>query len=327
RETGDSSVFAGIAQDSIVMNLDDLICTGAIENILISSTVNRNARNFPGEALADLIQGNEAFLHKMRALGVGITSGGGETADVGDLTGTVTVDSCAVCVLDRADVIDNHRIEPGLSIVGLASFGQASYEDSENSGIGSNGLTSARHDMLCSDYRKSYPETWDSNTDEALLYCGPYRMNDGLPGSSLSVGQALLSPTRTYAPIVSKLLKGHRDIIKGMVHCSGGGQTKCLRFGNGVHYLKDNLFPTPPLFSAIQKASGTTPKEMYQVYNMGHRLEVYCPDSAVKEVIETAHSFEVDAQIIGRTLASARPDQSNHISIQTSEQNLEYGFQ
>ncbi|MEM7672087.1 MAG: AIR synthase-related protein [Verrucomicrobiota bacterium] len=327
RETGDSSVFAGIAQDSIVMNLDDLICTGAIENILISSTVNRNARNFPGEALAALIQGNEAFLKNMRALGVGITSGGGETADVGDLTGTVTVDSCAACVLDRADIIDNHRIEPGLSIVGLASFGQASYEDSENSGIGSNGLTSARHDMLCGDYRKSYPETWDPNTNEALLYCGPYRMEDELPGSSLSVGQALLSPTRTYAPIVSKLLKGHRDIIKGMVHCSGGGQTKCLRFGNGVHYVKDNLFPTPPLFSAIQTASGTTSKEMYQVYNMGHRLEVYCPDSTVKEVIETAQSFGVDAQVIGKTLASARPNRSNHISIQASEQNLEYGFQ
>ncbi|MGB0370763.1 MAG: AIR synthase-related protein [Opitutales bacterium] len=327
RETGDPSVFAGIAQDSIVMNLDDLICTGAIKNILISSTVNRNARNFPGEALGALIKGNESFLSEMRNLGVGITSGGGETADVGDLTGTVTVDSCAVCVMDRSDIIDNHQIEPGLAIVGLASFGKANYESAENSGIGSNGLTSARHDMLCSHYRETYPETWDSNTDPALLYCGPYRMEDPLPGSELSVGQALLSPTRTYAPIVSKLLQDNREAIKGMVHCSGGGQTKCLRFGNGVHYLKDNLFPTPPLFSAIQKASGTSDQEMYQVYNMGHRLEIYCPESAAKGIIETAQSFGVDAQIIGKTVASGRTDGSNHVSIQHSEQILEYGFQ
>lgn len=326
RETGDASVFAGISQDSIVMNLDDLICAGATQNILISSTVNRNARNFPGEALAALIQGNEAFLAKMRALGVGITSGGGETADVGDLTGTVTVDSCAVCVMDRDDVVDNHRIEPGLAIVGLASFGKANYEDFENSGIGSNGLTSARHDMLSSYYRETYPETWDSNTDPSLIYCGPYRMDDALPSSDLSIGQALLSPTRTYAPIVSKLLKNHKDAVKGMVHCSGGGQTKCLRFGNGVHYLKDNLFPTPPLFAAIQEASGTAWSEMYQVYNMGHRLEVYCPQDAAEGIIDLAQSFGVDARIIGKTLSSQRPDGANHVTVKNLGKTLEYGI-
>lgn len=327
RETGDPSVFAGISQDSIVMNLDDLICAGATQNILISSTVNRNARNFPGDALAALIEGNESFLNKMRDLGVGITSGGGETADVGDLTGTVTVDSCAVCVMDRKDVIDNHRIEPGLAIVGMASYGKATYEDFENSGIGSNGLTSARHDMLCSHYRESYPETWDKNTDPALIYCGPYRLDDALPGSSLSVGEALLSPTRTYAPIVSKLLSEQRDAIFGMVHCSGGAQTKCLRFGKGVHFLKNNLFPTPPLFDAIRKASETTWHEMYQVYNMGHRLEVYCPKDAAQSVIETAQAFGVDAQIVGETLPSQSANGTNHVTLEAEGQSLQYGFQ
>lgn len=327
RETGDPSVFAGIAQDSIVMNLDDLICAGATENILISSTVNRNARNFPGDALAALIKGNESFLESMRSLGIGIHSGGGETADVGDLTGTVTVDSCAVCIMDRDAIIDNHRIQPGLSIVGLSSTGKASYETAENSGIGSNGLTSARHDMLCSHYRETYPETWDSNTDPSLIYCGPYRLDDALPGSEMSVGDALLSPTRTYAPVIAKLLSEHRSDIHGIVHCSGGGQTKCLRFGKGVHFLKNKLFPTPPLFSEIQKASGTSLSEMYQVYNMGHRMEVYCPDSLVAQVIATAESFGIEAQVVGQTLASQRPDGSNHITVESGGQTLEYGFQ
>ncbi|MCH2155906.1 MAG: AIR synthase-related protein [Opitutales bacterium] len=315
RETGDPSAFAGIAQDSIVMNLDDLICAGAVDNILFSSTVNRNARNFPGEALAALIEGNEAFLQKMRDLGVGIHSGGGETADVGDLTGTVTVDSCAVCILDRDKVVDNDEIRPGLAIVGLASGGQASYEDSENSGIGSNGLTSARHDLLNGYYRETYPETWDPNTDSEFVYCGPHSLNDPLPDSTQTVGQALLSPTRTYAPVVKQLLAELRPSVKGLVHCSGGGQTKCIRFGSQVHFVKDNLFSTPPLFKTIQAASGTSWKEMYQVYNMGHRLEIYCLPDATDAVIAAAQSFDIAAQVVGYTEASAREDRANHVTV------------
>ena len=252
KETGDASVFKGISQDSIVMNIDDLLCIGAFERILLSNTVNRNARNFPGSALAQLILGSEEFLARLRKLGVNIYSGGGETADVGDLTGAVVVDSCAVAVMRRKDVITGGGIKPGLSIVGLSSAGRAKYEDFENSGIGSNGLTSARHDMLSPYYRKKYPETFDPNTDKKLVYCGPYKLGDKLEGSNMTVGQALLSPTRTYAPIIMKIVKKYPKLIKGLVHCSGGGQTKCLRFGKGVHFVKDNLMPVPPIFKAIQ---------------------------------------------------------------------------
>lgn len=304
RETGDASVFRGIAQDSIVMNLDDLLCVGVTGRILISSTINRNAKRIPGEVLSELIAGNEAVLQTLRDMGVDIHSGGGETADVGDLTPSVVVDSCATAVMLRKEVITGAKIQPGLAIVGLASAGQCNYETVENSGIGSNGLTSARHDLLSPYYRRRYPETFDAQIDKALVYCGPHRMGDALEGSSLTVGQALLSPTRSYAPIINALLAERRSLVRGIVHCSGGGQTKCLHFGQGVHYVKDQLMPIPPVFRAIAKASGTGWKEMYQVYNMGHRMEIYCAPRNVRRVVECAASFGIDAAQIGHTEAA-----------------------
>lgn len=324
RETGDPSAFRKTAQDSLVMNIDDLLCVGAIDGILISSTVNRNARAIPGEALGQLISGTEDFLATLREYGVGVHSGGGETADVGDLTGTVTVDSCAVVVMDRADVIDNANIKPGLAIVGLASSGQAKYETFANSGIGSNGLTSARHDLLSTYYLEKYPETVDLTTDQQYLYCGPYKMDDLLPDSEMTVGEALLSPTRTYAPVIKKLLTETRESIHGMVHCSGGGQTKCIRFGTGVHHIKDNFLPIPPIFKAIQTASGTSDEEMFRVYNMGHRMEIYCDPDAAEGIIAHSESFGIPAQIIGRTEASENADGSNHVTIQHDRKTLTY---
>ena len=324
KETGDPSAFRKTAQDSLVMNIDDLLCVGAVDDILISSTVNRNARAITGEALGHLISGTEDFLASLRQHGVRVHSGGGETADVGDLTSTVTVDSCAVVIMDRANVIDNARIKPGLAIVGLESSGQAIYEDYGNSGIGSNGLTSARHDLLSPYYLGKYPETADSATDKQFLYCGPYKMGDPLPGSEMSVGEALLSPTRTYAPVVKKLLSDSRDSIYGMVHCSGGGQTKCIRFGTGVHYIKDNFMPIPAIFKAIQKASGTSDEEMFRVYNMGHRMEIYCEIKAAASIISLSKSFGINAQIIGRTEASELTGSANHVTIKHGGQNLTY---
>ncbi len=325
RETGDASVFRGISQDSIVMNIDDLLCIGAVGRILLSNTVNRNARNFGADALANLIGGAEDFLEKLRGLGIKVFSGGGETADVGDLTGSVVVDSCAVAVMRRSDVIAGDKIAPGLAIVGLSSAGRAVYEDFENSGIGSNGLTSARHDMLCSYYRKAYPETCDSSTPKRLLYCGPYRLEDKLAGTKMTVGQALLSPTRTYAPVVAKILKRRPGLVKGIVHCSGGGQTKCVRFGRGVHFVKDSLMPVPPIFSAIADASGTDAREMFEVYNMGHRMEIYCDPADAGAVIKISKSFGIDAQVVGRTEKSRRPDGGNHVTLEFGGRVLEYG--
>lgn len=325
KETGDASVFRGISQDSIVMNIDDLLCIGAAERILISNTVNRNARNFGGAALAELINGAEDFIARLRSLGVKIYSGGGETADVGDLTGAVVVDSCAVAVMRRDRVISGAGIKPGLAIVGLSSAGRAAYEDFENSGIGSNGLTSARHDMLCPYYRESYPETFDPKTDKSLVYCGPHRLDDPLEGSNMTVGQALLSPTRTYAPVIMKIMKKRPGLIKGLVHCSGGGQTKCVRFGRGVHFVKDNLMEVPPIFRAIQKASGTSDREMFEVYNMGHRMEVYCKKSDAAKVVEISESFGIAAQVVGRTEKSSRADDKNHVTIMRAGGAIEYG--
>lgn len=300
KETGDASVFHGIAQDSIVMNLDDLICTGVNGRILISNTINRNALNCPGEVVAALIEGSEAFLARLHNHGVAIYPGGGETADVGDLTGTVVVDSCAVAIMKKSDVISND-IRPGLAIVGLSSTGQATWESVSNSGIGSNGLTSARHDMLAHYYAEQYPESYDANVPSDLVYCGPWKLEDALPDSTLSVGEALLSPTRTYAPLVYKLLESMGPEIQGLIHCSGGAQTKCLKFGSGVHFVKDQLFPVPPVFAAIQKASNTAWKEMYQVFNMGHRMEVYVPPNRVDEVVDMAADAGIAAQQIGYT--------------------------
>jgi phosphoribosylformylglycinamidine cyclo-ligase len=303
KETGDASVFHGIAQDSIVMNLDDLLCVGVNGRILLSNTINRNALNCPGEVVNALIHGSETFMATMRDHGVELYSGGGETADVGDLTGSVVVDSCAVAVMKKADVIRN-AIAPDHAIVGLSSTGQASYEGHENSGMGSNGLTSARHDMLCTDYAENYPETFDSNVQKDLVYCGPYRLADPLPASSLTVGEALLSPTRSFAPVIQQVMSELGPEVSGVIHCSGGAQTKCLKFGVGVHFVKDNLFPLPPVFAAIQSASGTTWREMYKVFNMGHRMEVYVPQDKVKAVIDVANSYNIEARQIGFTQAS-----------------------
>ncbi len=314
KETGDPSVFRGIAQDSIVMNLDDLLCVGVNGRILISNTINRNALNCPGDVIAQLIDGTEQFLTLMREHGVNIYSGGGETADVGDLTGTLVVDSCAVALMNKRDVITN-QIEGELAIVGLSSTGQANFETQPNSGMGSNGLTSARHELLSKHYAESYPESFDANVDPSLSYCGPYRLSDPLPMSTFSVGEAILSPTRTYAPVIYALHQALGRQIKGLVHCSGGAQTKCLRFGSNVHFIKDNLFPTPPLFAAIQSVSGTDWQEMYKVFNMGHRMEVYLPRNQAAEAIDIAKSFGVDARIIGRT----EPDTRNHLTLTNPE--------
>ena len=310
KETGNPEVFKGIAQDSIVMNLDDLLCVGVSNRILISNTINRNALNCPGEVVSALIEGSEQFLAQLRDHGVNIYSGGGETADVGDLTGTLVVDSCAVAIMKKVDVVRND-ITAELAIVGLSSTGQATYENRPNSGMGSNGLTSARHDMLSHYYAEKYPETFDPNLPRDLTYCGPYRLEDSLPDSDLLVGDAILSPTRSYAPVIYKVLAELGSEIQGLIHCSGGAQTKCLKFGNQVHFVKDNLFPTPPLFAAIQQASGTGWQEMYKVFNMGHRMEIYVSPARVKEVIDIARSFGIDAQQIGYT---AHAD-SNHLTL------------
>jgi phosphoribosylformylglycinamidine cyclo-ligase len=324
KETGDASVFRGISQDSIVMNIDDLLCIGALKGVVISNTVNRNAVNFPANALAELINGSEDFLAKLRDLGYEAYSGGGETADVGDLTGSVVVDSCAVAVMPRKDVLMPEGIDADLAIVGLASFGQASYEDFYNSGIGSNGLTSARHDLLSPYYRKKYPETYDANTEKDLVYCGPYKFEDKLPESDQTVGEAILSPTRTYAPVIAKIVKKHSKLIKGIIHCSGGGQTKCMRFGKGIHFVKNNLFTPPPIFKAIKKASGTGTKEMYKVYNMGHRMEIYCAPQDAEKVITIAKSFNIDAQVVGFTEKSTRTNGGNHLTLTADGKQIEY---
>lgn len=321
KESGDPAVFHGIAQDSIVMNLDDLLCAGVNGRILISNTVNRNALNCPGEVVAALIEGSENFLAQLREWGVNIVSGGGETADVGDLTGTIVVDSCAVSVMKKKDVITGDGIRPGLAIVGLSSTGRAKYEEKENSGIGSNGLTSARHDMLSHYYAEKYPEAFDHNLPRDLVYCGPYRLDDALPDSGMSVGDALLSPTRTYAPVVYRLLADYPGLIKGLIHCSGGAQTKCLKFGRGVHFVKDDLFPAPPVFRAIQAASGTEWKEMYKVFNMGHRMEVYCEPGQAALVIDVAGAFGIEAKVVGRTEKHAK---GNRLSLSHGKETFVY---
>ena len=325
RENGDPNVFRGIAQDSIVMNLDDLACVGIWDKIVISSTVNRNARNFPGEALAALIDGTECFLQELRDLGINVQNGGGETADVGDLTGTVAVDSCAVAIADRNEILDNKNIVGGLSIIGFASSGQAIYENFNNSGIGSNGLTSARHELLSSHYLENYPESYDPSTETKYLYCGPYRIDDPLKGSELSVGEALLSPTRTYLPLLKKISSELGNELKGAVHCSGGGQTKCLKFGTKVKYVKDSMFEPPPIFSEIQKVSQTSTKEMYQVYNMGHRLEIFCDSRYEKSVLEIAKEFRIDAKVIGYTETRNDNLPTNQLDINYGEGLISYG--
>jgi phosphoribosylformylglycinamidine cyclo-ligase len=302
KETGDASVWKGIAQDAIIMNTDDLLCVGALDNILLSSTIGRNKNNIPAEVLAGLINGTEEVLEKLRAYGVGIYSTGGETADVGDLVRTIIVDSTVVCRMKRSDVIDNANIQAGDVIVGLSSCGQATYEDEYNGGMGSNGLTSARHDVFENSLINKYPESFDPSVPSELVYSGGVKLTDKIDvgGKEVNAGKLVLSPTRTYAPIIKKILDHHRSDIHGMVHCSGGAQTKVLHFVNDVHIVKDNLFPIPPLFKLIQEQSNTAWSEMYKVFNMGHRMEIYVPQSVADAIIAISKSFNVDAQIVGR---------------------------
>ncbi len=300
RETGDMSVWKGVAQDAIVMNTDDLLCVGAVSGILLSSTIGRNKRLIPGEVISALINGTEEFLQTMRDLGVDIRSTGGETADVGDLVRTIIVDSTVTARIRRSDVIDNAHIQAGDAIIGLASFGQATYETQYNGGMGSNGLTSARHDIFAHYLAEKYPESYDNAIPDELVYTGGYRLTDRIEGCPLDMGKLVLSPTRTYAPIIRRILSEYRDGIHGMVHCSGGGQTKILHFIEGLHVTKDNLFPTPILFRAIQEQSGTPWEEMYKVFNMGHRMEIYADPRIAADLIAVSESFGVEARIVGR---------------------------
>ena len=299
KETGDLSVWKGIAQDALIMNIDDLLCVGATDNILVSSTIGRNKLLIPGEVISAIINGTDELLSELRELGVNAYATGGETADVGDLVRTIIVDSTVTCRMKRSDVISNHRIQDGDVIVGMASFGQATYEKEYNGGMGSNGLTSARHDVFSKYLAEKYPESYDAAGPEELIYSGGLRLTDEIKGLGLDAGKLVLSPTRTYAPVIKKLLDYMRPEIHGMVHCSGGAQTKVMHFVEGVKVTKNNLFPVPPLFKMIQEQSGTDWQEMYKVFNMGHRMEVYVTPDRAQEVIDITRLFGIDAQIIG----------------------------
>ncbi len=312
RETGDLSVWKGIAQDALIMNIDDLLCVGAVDGILVSSTIGRNKHLIPGEVIAAIINGTEELLAELREQGIGVYATGGETADVGDLVRTIIVDSTVTCRMRRSDVIDNARIRPGDVIVGLASYGQASYEREYNGGMGSNGLTSARHDVLTHALAARYPESYDAATPDELVYSGTRELTEPIAGTPLDAGRLILSPTRTYAPIIRQVLDELRPRIHGMVHCSGGAQTKVLHFVDKVHVIKDKLFPTPPLFELIQQESGTPWQEMYKVFNMGHRMELYVAPEDAARIIEISESFGVEAQIIGRVEAAERKQLTIH---------------
>ncbi len=300
KETGDSSVWKGIAQDALVMNLDDLLCVGATDNILLSSTIGRNKNLIPGSVISAIIQGTEELLAELRGFGIGIHSTGGETADVGDLVRSIIVDSTVVCRMRRDQVIDNANICAGNVIVGLASFGQASYESEYNGGMGSNGLTSARHDVFSKTLAEKFPESFDPAVPDNLVYSGSKKLTDSVDGSPIDAGKLVLSPTRTYAPVVAEILSRHHAEISGMVHCSGGAQTKVLHFIENLHVIKDNMFELPPLFRLIQAESKTDWREMYTVFNMGHRMEIYTNPETAEDVIEVAKKFNIEAQIVGR---------------------------
>ncbi len=310
KETGDLSVWKGIAQDAIIMNIDDLICVGATDQILLSSTIGRNKNLIPGEVIAAIINGTEEILAELRDLDISIYSTGGETADVGDLVRTIIVDSTVTCRMKRDEVISNDKIKAGNVIVGLASYGQATYEKQYNGGMGSNGLTSARHDVFEKSIASKYPESFDPSVPLDLVFSGGKNLTDLIEISdteSITAGKLVLSPTRTYAPVIKQILSKHRTQIDGIVHCSGGAQTKVLHFINeGLHVIKDNLFPIPPLFKLIQEQSGTDWKEMYKVFNMGHRMELYVPESIAEDIISISKSFNIDAQIVGRVEAGAK---------------------
>ncbi len=323
KETGDISVWKGIAQDAIIMNTDDLLCVGATDHILLSSTIGRNKNLIPGEVIAALINGTEEILEELRGHGISIYSTGGETADVGDLVRTVIVDSTVTCRMRREDVISNHRIKAGNVIVGLASYGQASYETAYNGGMGSNGLTSARHDVFHKYVAEKYPEAYDPQVPYELVFSGQKRLTDLVDignGQQIPAGKLVLSPTRTYAPVIKAILSSYRGQIDGMVHCSGGAQTKVLHFTDKVHIVKDQLFPVPPLFRLIQEQSGTSWKEMYQVFNMGHRMELYVPEEIAADIIAISKSFHIDAQIIGHVEAS----EQNTLTIRSEAGEFRY---
>jgi phosphoribosylformylglycinamidine cyclo-ligase len=319
KETGDMSVWKGIAQDAIVMNTDDLLCAGITGDILLSSTIGRNKNLIPGEVISAIIEGTGEFVELMQSLGINIYLTGGETADVGDLVRTVIVDSTVAARIKRSEIVDNAKISAGDVIVGLASFGQASYESEYNGGTGSNGLTSARHDVLSSDpISARYPESFDPSIPRSLVYSGSKKLTDTVNG--IPVGKLILSPTRTYMPVVRDILKLHRQNIHGMIHCSGGAQTKILHFIDALHVVKDNLFPVPPLFELIQNESGTDWKEMYRVFNMGHRMEIYLPEHYAADVISISKSYSIDAQIVGRVERS----DSKKLTIKTDKGKFEY---
>ncbi|WP_321368727.1 AIR synthase related protein [uncultured Draconibacterium sp.] len=300
KETGDVSVWKGIAQDALIMNVDDLLCVGATDNILVSSTIGRNKNNIPGEVIAAIINGTEELLANLREMGVSIYSTGGETADVGDLVRTIIVDSTVTCRMKKAEVVSADKIAAGDVIVGLSSSGTATYETEYNGGMGSNGLTSARHDVFANYLAEKYPESFDPEVPADLVYSGGKKLTDAIEGLDVDAGKLVLSPTRTYAPVIKKVLDKYRSQISGMIHCSGGAQTKVLHFVDNVHVIKDNMFPVPPLFKLIQEQSETDWKEMYKVFNMGHRYEIYCSADVADEIIEISKSFNIDAQIIGK---------------------------
>ena len=300
KETGDISVWKGIAQDALIMNIDDLLCVGAVENILVSSTIGRNKNKVPGEVIAAIIQGSEEILEELRSFGLSIHSTGGETADVGDLVRTIIVDSTVVARMKKSDVISNKNIQPGDAIIGLSSFGKTNYEKQYNGGMGSNGLTSARHDVFAKNIAEKYPETYDHTINSSLVYSGSKELTSAVKGSPINAGKLVLSPTRTYAPVICKILEKYRSDINGMVHCSGGAQTKILHFIEKNHIIKDNLFPTPPLFNLIQEESQTPWEEMYKVFNMGHRMEIYTNPRNIQSIINICNDFNLEAKQIGR---------------------------
>ena len=320
RETGDMSVWKGIAQDAIVMNIDDLLCVGATDGILLSSTIGRNKNLIPGEVVSALINGTQEFLDRLNEMGVNIISTGGETADVGDVVRTVIVDSTVTCRMRRDQVIDNANIKGGDVIVGLSSSGQATYEDCYNGGMGSNGLTSARHDVFGKYIAEKYPESFDPAVPYDLVYSGGLQLTDAVDGAPVNAGKLVLSPTRTYAPVIGRLLDEMRPAVPGLVHCTGGAQTKVMHFVENKHVIKDNLFPIPPLFRTIKEQSGTDWKEMYQVFNMGHRMEIYVSPEDAQAVIDIAKSFNIDAQIIGRV----EDAEANHLTIVSEAGTFEY---
>ena len=301
KETGDLSVWKGIAQDAIVMNIDDLLCVGIYDNIVLSSTIGRNKLKIPGEVISAIIQGTEAILAGLRELGVNIYSSGGETADVGDLVRTIIVDSTVTARARREDIIEN-KIKPGNVIVGLASYGQATYETSYNGGMGSNGLTSARHDVFENYLAKKYPEAFDDEVPDEIVYSGSYKLTQEIENLGIDAGKLVLSPTRTYAPVIKDILEGYREKIDGMIHCSGGAQTKVLHFAENVHIVKDNMFDVPPLFRIIQKESGTDWREMYQVFNMGHRFEIYTDEITASEIIKISEAYNIEAKVVGHCM-------------------------